>query len=164
MARAPGTALAIPVPGPGRDSKYKPEFADQARKLCLLGATDEEMADFFGVVSATIYNWQNKYPAFLEAIRAGKVKADAEVAHSLYKRATGEHIQLEKLVKVVKDGEESYEAVRYQSYLPGDPQAAYKWLLNRRRQDWTDRASVEHTVSADLAAIIQSARLRRLGV
>jgi hypothetical protein len=139
---AGGKALSIPVPGPGRDSKYRPEFAEQARKLCLLGATDEELADFFGVVTATIYNWQKKHAAFLEAIRAGKVIADAEVADSLYKRATGEHIQLEKIMKK-EDG--TFEAVRYKSYLPGDPTAAYKWLLNRRRQDWTDSSKVEHS-------------------
>lgn len=141
-----GKALAIPVPGPGRDSKYRPEFAEQARKLCLLGATDQELADFFGVVVATIYNWQNKHPAFLEAIRAGKVIADAEVADSLYKRATGEFIQLEKVVKVKgADGKEKFEAVRYKSYLPGDPQAAFRWLLNRRRQDWADKTEHVHS-------------------
>lgn len=138
--------LAIPVPGPGRKSKYRPEFADQARKLCLLGAVDEELADFFGVCVATIYNWQGEHPAFLEAIRAGKVVADAEVADSLYKRATGEHIQLEK---IVKNSDGNFEAVRYKSYLPGDPNAAFKWLLNRRRQNWSDKSLVE--LSGNLA-------------
>lgn len=31
----------------GRPSSYQPEYAEQARKLCLLGATDQEIADFF---------------------------------------------------------------------------------------------------------------------
>ena len=30
----------------GRPSKFKPEFIEQAEKLCKLGATDLEMADF----------------------------------------------------------------------------------------------------------------------
>jgi hypothetical protein len=126
---AKGKALAIPVPGPGRKSLYEERYADQAFKLCLLGATDEELADFFSVAVATIYNWKNEHPAFLEATIAGKVKADAEVAHSLYKSATGHHFTAEKVVKKGDD----FEAVRYQAYLPGDPNAAYKWLLNRRR-------------------------------
>jgi hypothetical protein len=70
---------------PGRNSLYCEDYADQAFKLCLLGAIDEELADFFGVSIATIYNWKNEHPAFLEATIAGKVKADAEVAHSLYR-------------------------------------------------------------------------------
>ena len=33
----------------GRPTDYKPEFADQARKLCELGATDQELGDFFAL-------------------------------------------------------------------------------------------------------------------
>lgn len=136
-----GAALAIPVPGPGRDSKYRPEFADQARKLCLLGATDVEIADFFGVDVRTIHRWKTQFPAFCHSIREGKIKADAEVADSLYRRATGEHVEIQKLVKKGDD----YEAVKLIQYVPGDPQAAYKWLLNRRRQDWSEKQTVEMT-------------------
>jgi len=147
-----GRQLSIPVPGPGRKSTYRPEYAEQARKLCLLGYTDEELAKFFGCATATIYNWQKQHPAFLEAIRAGKVVADAEVADSLYKRATGEFIQAEKIVKVSKDGQDQYEAVRYKQYIPGDPQAAFRWLLNRRRQDWTDKTEHVHTGAIELVS------------
>lgn len=141
----------LPVPGPGRDSKYQAEFADQARKLCLLGATDAELADFFDVSETTINNWKQQHPAFLESIRAGKIKADAEVAESLYKRATGHHIQAERLMKK-DDG--SFEAVRFNQYLPGDPSAAYKWLLNRRRENWTD----SHAVKLDGAISVNHVR------
>jgi hypothetical protein len=136
----PSKALAIPVPGPGRKSLYDPSYPDQARKLCLLGATDAELADFFGVTETTINNWKAEHPAFFESIRAGKVKADAEVADSLYRRATGEHVEVQKLVKG-SDG--SFEAIKVMQYIPGDPQAAFKWLLNRRRQDWTDSKDVK---------------------
>ena len=136
----------VPVDAPeslrGRPSKYQPEFADQARKLCLLGATDGEMADFFEVCEATINNWKSDHPEFLESIRAGKVKADAEVADSLYRRATGEHVQVEKLVKK-DDG--SFEAMRIKQYIPGDPNAAFRWLQNRRMQNWTDKQLVQHS-------------------
>lgn len=131
----------------GRPSKYQPDFADQARKLCLLGATDGELADFFEVCEATINNWKRDHPGFLESIRAGKVKADAEVADSLYRRATGETVELEK---VMKKDDGSYEAVRYKSYIPSDPAAAYRWLQNRRSQNWTDKQLVEHTGSVSV--------------
>lgn len=145
MARKNALVPVEPDRG-GRPSKYKPEYADQARKLCLLGATDGELADFFEVCEATINNWKNEHPGFLESIRAGKVKADAEVADSLYRRATGEFVQLEKVVKKGDD----YEAIRYKSYIPGDPNAAYKWLQNRRAQNWTDKQIVEHSGSVAL--------------
>lgn len=157
---AKGKALAIPIPGPGRKSLYREEYVDQAFKLCLLGATDEELADFFVVAVKTIYNWKDEHPAFLQATIDGKVKADAEVAHSLYRSATGHEMTAEKVVKVKDETGERFEAVRYKSYIPADPNAAYKWLCNRRRQDWRDRHEVQHDVSGDLAALLREARLR----
>jgi hypothetical protein len=157
---ADSKALSIPVPGPGRKSLYQEQFADQAFKLCLLGATDEELADFFGVVVATIYNWKNEHPAFLEATIAGKVKADAEVAHSLYRAATGHEVTAEKVVKVKDEQGERFEAVRYKQFVPADPQAAYKWLLNRRRQDWRDKQEVEHSGNLSIADTILERRKR----
>lgn len=146
-------ALAIPVPGPGRKSLYREEYADQAFKLCLLGATDEELADFFVVAVKTIYNWKDEHPAFLQATIDGKVKADAEVAHSLYRSATGHEVTAEKVVKVKDEQGERFEAVRYKQFVPADPAAAYRWLLNRRRQDWTDskHITVESPSTADEA-------------
>lgn len=65
----------------GRNSALTPwsEFNEQARKLCLLGATDSELADFFGVCERTINNWKSEFPAFLQSIDAGKISADAIV-------------------------------------------------------------------------------------
>ena len=42
----------------GRPTKYKHEYAEQTYKLCLLGATDEEIANFFDVNVATINRWK----------------------------------------------------------------------------------------------------------
>lgn len=152
--RERGKALAIPVPGPGRKSLYREEFADQAFKLCLLGATDAELSKFFGVDERTINRWKIDHVAFCQSIADGKVKADAEVAHSLYRSATGHEVTAEKVVKTSDGG---FEAVRFKSYVPADPKAAYKWLLNRRRNDWSDRQVHEHqgTISVDIREAAQ---------
>ena len=42
----------------GRPTKYKDEYCEQAYKLCLLGATDKEMADFFQVSLSTLNLWK----------------------------------------------------------------------------------------------------------
>lgn len=52
-----------------RPTKYQEAYAEQARKLCLLGYTDAELADFFEVSEATINNWKLEYPEFLESIK-----------------------------------------------------------------------------------------------
>lgn len=73
----------------GRPTLYKPGYDDQARKLCLIGYTNVELADFFGVNLDTIYEWKNLHPSFSEETCAGKIKADADVAEKLHARAAG---------------------------------------------------------------------------
>lgn len=73
----------------GRKSSYQDAFANQALKLALLGAKDEELADFFGVDVSTINRWKKKYPEFCESLKKGKDIADSNVASKLYNRAIG---------------------------------------------------------------------------
>mgnify|MGYP000798066111 FL=1 len=73
----------------GRKSGYREEYAEQALKLCLLGATDKEIAEFFSVSEQTLNSWKKKFPQFLESLKKGKAVADANVASRLYSRAIG---------------------------------------------------------------------------
>lgn len=135
------------APGPGRESLYDPAMNDQARKLALLGLTDGEIAEFFGVTEQTLNNWKQEYPAFFESLCEGKTIADANVADSLYRRATGEWVEFEKAYKKAS-GE--VEIVKLKSYQPGDPGAAKLWLTNRRRKSWTETQNVNHSGSVEL--------------
>lgn len=55
----------------GAPTKYDEVFNEQVYKLCLLGAIDKEIAEFFNVCEATINNWKIEYPEFLESIKKG---------------------------------------------------------------------------------------------
>jgi len=103
----------------GRPSSYKPEYADQATKLCMLGATDAELANFFNVAESTLHKWKIDYPQFSEALKEGKELSDARVAHALYTRATG------------------YE--KDDKHYPPDTTACIFWLKNRRKDKWRDK-------------------------
>lgn len=50
------------------------EYANQALKLCLLGATDKELADFFSVSEQTLNKWKKDYPEFLESLKREKYR------------------------------------------------------------------------------------------
>lgn len=130
----------------GRPSSYKPEFADQAEKLCLLGCTDKDLADFFDVSETTINNWKNEFPEFLVSIKAGKTIADAEVASKLNQRARGYEWTEEQAIKI-KTGqyEERVEIVEVRREVPPDPTSAIFWLKNRRKADWSDKVIQEHS-------------------
>ncbi len=127
----------------GRPSAYRAEYADQARKLCMLGATDANLADFFGVSESTVNNWKQVHPEFLESLKAGKQVADGEVAHSLYRRATGwEH----GAVKIfLPPNATAPVLVDYVEHHPGDTTAQIFWLKNRRPDLWRDKQNIEHS-------------------
>ncbi|MGE4043337.1 MAG: helix-turn-helix domain-containing protein [Acetobacteraceae bacterium] len=125
----------------GRPTKYRDEYVEQAFKLCLLGATDKEMAAFFSVCEATFHNWKNEHPEFLESITQGKLRADAEVAEKLYHRALGYTHPEEK---IFSNGGEIVRASTTKHY-PPDTQAASLWLRNRQPDKWREKVVNEHT-------------------
>lgn len=119
----------------GRPSKYKEEYAELAYNYCLLGATDLELADFFGVCEATINNWKIDYPEFLESLKKGKQIADSRVAKALFHRAIGyEAPDLD-----IKMFEGSIIKTPYVKHYPPDATSAIFWLKNRQPDKWRDK-------------------------
>lgn len=127
----------------GRPTKYKKEFAKQAEKICLLGATDEFLADYFEVAVSTIHKWKLDHEEFSDSIKRGKAEADLKVAESLYGRATGYSHPEEKVFN--NQGEIlTHNTVKH--YAP-DPTAAIFWLKNRQPKQWRDKQEVDHQSS-----------------
>lgn len=125
----------------GRPSDYKPEYAEQARKLCLLGSTDAELADFFEVAESTLNLWKLEHDEFSESIKKGKSQADANVADRLYQRAMGfEHPEVD--IRVIDH--QIVQTPITKIYAP-DPTAAIFWLKNRQRAKWRDKVDTEHS-------------------
>lgn len=124
----------------GRPSGYKPEYATQAAKLCKLGATDCDLADFFDVSVRTIANWQARHPEFLQALKSGKTEADDRVERSLYQRAVGYEYDAVKIFNA--NGQPLI--VPYREKCPPDTTAAIFWLKNRRSEAWRDVHKHEH--------------------
>ena len=126
--------------GTGRKNAYKDEFNEQARKLCLLGATNKEMADFFGVSKSAVDNWIAKKPEFRDEVRAGKAMADANVAERLYQRAMGYEHSEDKIF--LHEGKPVI--VTTVKHYPPDTGAVCFWLKNRRPDLWRDQIDHKH--------------------
>lgn len=127
----------------GRPTDYRPEFVDQAKELCANGATNDQLAEAFGVSKQTLYNWRASHPEFLDAIKLNKEVADELVERSLYERATGYVHDSVKIFCDAKTGEVTQ--VPYREYFPPDPTSMIFWLKNRKREQWRDRVDNEHT-------------------
>jgi hypothetical protein len=139
----------------GRPTKYKPEYEEQVEKLCLLGATDKEIANFFNVTEQTINNWKTEFPEFFESIKRGKIKADSMVADRLYQRALGfEHDSEEiKVVPVGNNQGSEIERVKVRKIYPPDPTAAIFWLKNRQPDKWRDKQEIQHSIDPEVFEI-----------
>lgn len=127
----------------GRKSSFKQEYIQLAENYALLGATDAEMADFFGVSEQTLNTWKKKYPAFLESLKKGKAVADANVASRLYNRAIGYDA---KATKFATNEGKITDRVEYIEHYPPDTTAAIFWLKNRQPDKWRDKKEVENQV------------------
>lgn len=141
----------------GRPSDYSPEYCEQARKLCLLGATDQDLADFFEVATRTIYRWSASFPEFSQALKAGKEVADERVERSLYQKAVGYE---QEAVKIFMPGGATDPVYApYREKMAPDTTACIFWLKNRRSEAWRDKreVEVEHTGEITLRSAAVSA-------
>lgn len=125
----------------GRPSSYKPEYATQAEKLCKLGATDKDLADFFEVSTRTIERWRVKHDDFCRALKSGKDEADDRVERSLYNRAVGYTYESEKIF----NNQGSITRAPCIEHVPPDTTAQIFWLKNRRKDQWRDKTDHEHS-------------------
>lgn len=131
-------------------SKYRASYADEAFRLTLLGATVADLAETFEVTQRTVDNWLADHPDFRDAVRRGRVIADADVAAALFTRATGYTVKAQRVVVV----EGRPEVVEIDEHVPSDPRAAIFWLKNRDPRRWRDRQEVEHSGTLTLEDLV----------
>jgi hypothetical protein len=134
----------------GRPSKYKPEYDDQAYRLCMLGFIDRELAEYFGTTEQTINNWKKDHPTFFESLVKGREGADERVAMAVFKNAVGyEHPETKVFCQDGKIIE--HDVVKH--YQP-NPKSQEVWLRNRRGRQW-NKAQEKVQVSGDADAPVK---------
>jgi hypothetical protein len=135
---------------PARATAYKDDYPDQARKLCALGATDEDLAAFFHVSRSTVHAWKSRHPEFGEALRAGKSDADDRVEKSLYQAAIGySHPEAH-----ISHYQGAVTVTPLTKHYPPNVTSAIFWLKNRRPTAW--REKVDHEVTGRGGGPIQT--------
>jgi DNA-binding XRE family transcriptional regulator len=130
----------------GRPTAYKNEYSEQAYKLCLLGATDVQLADFFGVSKQTVNAWKMAHPEFLDSLKRGKDVADTMVAESLYQRAIGySHPDVH-----ISNYQGEITITDITKHYPPDTVAAIFWLKNRQPRKWKDKIEVKEDLGINV--------------
>ena len=153
----------------GRPTKFEDRFVAQAEKLCLRGATDAEIADFFEVSVRTIQRWRHEHEDFCRASNEARAVADARVERSLYERAMGFEHDAVKIFMPANAKEPVYAP--YREKVPPDTTACIFWLKNRKQEEWRDRSvgekdnplhvkSSAHTMSEEELLAIAAGKFR----
>ena len=135
----------------GRPTKYQKAYNEQARKLCLMGYIDTEIADFFNIAVSTLNNWKHDKDGFMESLKDGRAGADMNVTVGLYERACGySHIETKVFCN---QGEITTHDVK--KIYPPDPISIKYWLNNRQPEKWREKVEVEQSGS-NMADVITS--------
>lgn len=130
----------------GRKSDFKEEYVKLAYNYSLLGATDVQMSEYFGVTEKTFNRWKKQYPEFCQSLKSGKREADSKVAEKLFTRAIGyEYDELH----VEKRGRKILKRKTVRKHQPADTTAQIFWLKNRQPEIWRDR--VDTNISGGLS-------------
>ena len=133
----------------GEHVHYQEEFALQAKKLCKLGATDAQLADFFEVGLSTITNWRVVHKPFMTACKLGKSTADSTVERSLYQRAVGYSCE-DTDIRVIEGKVVKTPTIKH---YPPDTTACIYWTKNRDPQNWRDKREFDYRGNVPIAKI-----------
>jgi hypothetical protein len=123
----------------GRPTDYHPRFAEIARAMCKLGASDFDLAQEFGVMTSTIWLWRCKFEEFSNSTLEGKEAFDNRIERSLAQRAAGYSVHTEKVFQY----EGTIARAETVEHYPPDVSACRLWLMNRRPDKWRDKSEVK---------------------
>lgn len=129
----------------GRRTLYKPALAKAARELKENGATNKQIAAALHLSEASIYEYQNKFSEFAEALKRGQDAAIAIVEGAVFREAQGynvEEVRESWVVERDKDGKETRKLVGYDKvrrWHRGNPTAAALFLNARNPEVYQRR-------------------------
>ncbi len=149
-------------------TRYNPEYHDDwAWSLALKGATDQEVAEAFGISRRTVLRWREDYSSFNEAYQRGKDIADAKVKKALYERAVGFEVEdVEETVDIdTKTGEiKPVRRRKFKKKVPPDTMAIMYWLNNRSKGEFAQKQEItlDGAVKTSPMANLTEDELRKL--
>ena len=130
------------------------------------GLTMEQIAKKIGISRSTLNEWIKKYTDISDAIKKGKEIADREIEESLFNKAKGFKVKVQKAFKLKKitydektgkktKEEEVVEHAEEEVYIPPDTVAMIFWLKNRKPDVWKDRPEAVMEASEEAAGVIE---------
>jgi hypothetical protein len=128
----------------GRPTKYRPDYARMAFEIIReSGFVISKLCKVFAVSKATIYNWMDDYPEFLDSLGRGRDHYEGLVIHrSLVRRATGYRYTETTQEPSIDEGGGLVTTKKIRKTMPPDVSAIKHWQVNRDPDHWKDKKHV----------------------
>ncbi len=147
---------------------------EEVRRLAEDGHSDEEIAICTSIEPSVFKKWKKKHPELAAAIELGRSGSDLEVVRSLYKKAVGYSVSVNKTHKLKRidyDPDTGKKLREYEelavgvdeSYVPPDLRAEIFWLKNRQGERWCERAEREGALKESLGGVVEIPEADMLG-
>jgi hypothetical protein len=133
---------------PGRKSDFVPEMIHEIEQLARLGASNEDIAEFYRISQSTVEVWFRNNPRLYEAKKRGSIQADMQVVDSLWKNANG--YDYTKTEKVYNQKGICISVKQTTERVKGDTTAQIFWLTNRQPEYWRHQNRITHEHSGDI--------------
>lgn len=104
----------------GRPSEYRPEYCDRVVEIMSMGLSLTAAMGVLGFARSTAYEWQEKYPAFSDAVKLGQSRRQMFLELKLMEAPSG-----------------------------AQATGAIFALKNTGTGDWRDKQEVEHSGAID---------------
>lgn len=86
---------------PGKYNEWlQPEKLDQVTNWAANGLTNEQVAESMGINVATLYDWQNKFVEFSDALKSGRKLSVQAIENQFFKNAYG---MLEETTEIIEE-------------------------------------------------------------
>lgn len=126
--------------------KYNDDFPLLAEGYAREGMIDKEIAAALGISKPTFYEYQKKYPNFLNSIKRGKAPVDVKAENALLKRVEGfEYEETQVEYDAAAEGEKATpkKIKKVTKRVVPDVAACIFWLKNRKPKKWRDKQKIE---------------------
>jgi len=135
------------------------------------GAEINEIAEKLGIAEATVYDYQNKFPEFAEALKKGKEIMDGEVEKSLIKECVGyyyeETITTTTAIVDKVTGEitalEKVETKTNKRYARPSTTAIAYYLNNRLPKKWKNKVIFDSEDNGLMPKLLEAIRDEKTG-